>query len=352
MDLGRTLRVVALGIALAAGVVPSTTAAPLVTITLPVGGVVDVPAHGTTQVSVAPADVAGAWADADHVTVWGLRQGAATLVLTWPNGVVEARPLQVGPADPQQARFANGECSDALAMAVTSPVGAALPPPTSDVRWSPGEWQAFWNLPGNDGRLTASRALDTSLGMVGVGPQPGVDLAWDRWTVTATRGVGALAYEMPLGSGMVLIVGDTTLGPIGEATVAAGDVAVSSVALFTSTGQLVTAAQTTLGLGPFGVGYLIGPSGNVPTLQFRSGSITLSAANWPSTSVGVSLGFGGGTSVQGAWGLQTGWSAEVSLSLGAGRAPMSGSTTAMTGVILPAEPCTVGLSPTPRAARL
>jgi len=359
-DRGRTLRnrtlpiVVLLG-ALAVGApVSPARASPSIAVTMPVGGVIDVPAQGITQVDVAPAGVAGAWAGDDHLIVWGLQRGTAILVLTSPDGI-EARAVQVLPADPHQALFAQGLCSSPLEVTGASPTtDAALRYPTTGVTWSPGEWQAFWNFPASGGRVTASNTLRTPLELLGIVSGPGVDVAWDRWSVTATETVGALAYQMPLGTGMMMVVGDTTLGPIGEATVAAGDVTLSSVALLTQTGELVAAAQATMGFGPFGVGYLVGPTGGVPSLQWRSGSVTLSAAEWPGqgTSVGLTLGFAGGASMQGTWGFQTGWNAVISLSLGPGLAATSNSTTAFTGVILPTASCGLGLSTTPPLDRL
>ncbi|HYM70252.1 MAG TPA: hypothetical protein VEZ44_11700 [bacterium] len=330
--------------ALAVGALVSTAvASPFVAVTMPVGGVVDVPAKGVTQVDVAPAGVAGAWAGDDHLIVWGLQRGTATLVVTAPDGI-EARAVRVMPADPHQALFAQGICSSPLEVTGASPANAVLPQPTTEVTWSPGEWQAFWNVPDSGGRVTASNTLSTPLALLGIAGGPGVDVAWDRWAVTATRTVGALAYQMPLGSGMMMVGGDTTLGPIGDATVAAGDVTITTVALLTHTGEVVAAAQTTLGFGPFGVGYLAGPTGGVPSLQFRGGSVTLSAANWPGggTSVGLNLGLGGGASMQGTWGFQTGWTAVISMSLGRGPAPISDSAAAITGVILPAASCWLG----------
>jgi len=347
------LRVVALAGALVTGApVSPAGASPFVAVTMPVGGVIDVPAQGITQVDVAPTGVAGAWAGDDHLILWGLQRGTATLILTSPDGI-EARSLQVLPADPHQL-FAESMCSTPLEVVGVSPAGAAFPHPTTGVKWSPGEWQAFWNFPDSDGRVTASHTLSTPLALLGIAGGPGVDVAWDRWNVTATQSVGALAYQMPLGTGMMMVVGDTTLGPIGEATVAAGDVTLSSVALLTQTGDVVAATQATLGFGPLGVGYLVGPTGGVPSLQLRTGSVTLSAAEWPGqgTSVGLAVGLGGGASMQGTWGVQTGWTAAISLSLGPGSAPTSNTTAAITGVILPVASCGLGLSPASSLDRL
>lgn len=77
------LRIVVLAAGLAAGLATSVaSASPSITVTMPVGGVVNVSAPGIVQADVAPAGVAGAWAAGDHVIVWGVRQGTATLVMT------------------------------------------------------------------------------------------------------------------------------------------------------------------------------------------------------------------------------------------------------------------------------
>ncbi|GEM_PF-3100845 len=322
----------------------SSASPPTIAVTMPVGGVVNVPASGVTLAEVAPAGVAGAWADGDHVTVWGMQQGTATLLLTSPDGI-EARPVQVTAPGSAQGLFDQGSCAVPLGAAATSASVAnatateAYGTPNHTVTWSPGEWRAFWDFAGSGtASLTAADSLSTPLAMVGVPNRPGVAMSWDRWKLTANQSVGALAYQMPLGSGMMMEVGDTTLGPIGEATVAAGDVSASSVALLSPTGQVVTGAQTSLALGPFGVGYALGPAGGAPSVQYHAGPLTLSAANWPGEgpSVGLNFWFRNGTTVQGSWGQQTGWNAQVQMPLGPGTAPRpSNNAAALTGVVLP-----------------
>jgi len=344
---GGVLRIVVLAAGLAAGLATSVaSASPSITVTMPVGGVVNVSAPGIVQADVAPAGVAGAWAAGDHVIVWGVRQGTATLVMTSPDGI-EARPVQVMPANSAQALFGQRTCSAPLAASVTSSANAAATaaytPPNTNVMWSPGEWQALWNFHGSDGgRFTAADTLNTPLAMLGIPRRAGVDVTWDRWDVVANQSVAALAYEMPLGSAMMMELGDTTLGPIGEATAAAGDVSVSSLALVSQSGEWVAATQTTLTFGPFAIGYLAGPNGGVPSLQYRAGSFMLSASNWPGegTSLGLNVWLKNGTSVEGTWGQQAGWTAQVEVPLGPGRAPGKlNSASALTGVVLPDGSC-------------
>jgi hypothetical protein len=180
-------------------------------------------------------------------------------------------------------------------------------------------------------------------------------MVWDRWSVTASQSMGALEYQLPLGSGLMMQLGDSTLGPIGEATVAAGDVTASGVALLSQTGQVLAAARATLGLGPVELGYLVSPSGNVGSLQFRSGSVQVSAADSPADgpSVALVVGLGTSASFEGTWALQTGWAARVALSLGQGSDPGAATNSrALPSVFAAAASCGLGMtSPAPTSAQ-
>ena len=350
MNLGKIVGVIALAVALTAVTAVSGQGASLsATVTMPVGGVIDLAASGVTQVDVAPTGVAGVWASVDHVTMWGLQGGSATLVITWPGGIIEARPVEVTPATPGRAQFAQGGCPSSVGVAATGPLGAdgIAPPPATDVKWSPGEWQVLWNSAGSSGRLMAAQSLNSPVGMLGIQSGPGVNMVWDRWNLTASQTVDALTYQMPLGAGLMMQVGDSTLGPIGEATVVAGDVTASSVALLSQSGQVVTAAQATFALGPVGVGYLAGPTGGVPSLELRTGSVEFYAADWPGAgpSVALAVGLGTGVSLQAAWAAQTGWTAKVAMWVGPGSTPgAANDPAAAPRVLRPPSSCRLGMS--------
>ena len=296
-------------------------------ITVPAGQWVTLPAAGIVRADTQPADVATASTDADTVKIYGARPGVATLILT-TSDTVEARPIQVVAArgTPLSLFPRAGDCAGPALIKTASPSHVALVVPDLALEWTPSDWRLEWTPP--DVRVLASSALATPLQQLGVPITPGLQAEWhDEWRLIAGDGLGLVGYHFP-GAG-TLAVGGSVLGPAGFMDMALGDARVSAVALKSQGGQLLSGAQATVGLGPVSVGYATGPAGGSPTVQLHSGSVSASAGTTAGEGLQLGLGVGlpSGLTVDSSWTAAGGWRLHLAAPIGGGAvaAPSGGS---------------------------
>ena len=280
-------------------------------VTVPVPGVV----HAETNVR----DVAEVSTGTDEVTVRGIRTGTATLILNMPDSI-EARPIQVvadGPGQAPGRAFGSGCLDQPYITADASHV--VLNTPSLDAEWAPGNWHLAWTP--SDARVLASSALITPLQQLGVPIVPGVQVLWDSgWGFIASNAMNLVGYKVPGGAGTIML-GDSSLGPAGQIEASFGDFAFSTAAVVSPSGQILNFAGTTVNVGPVTLGYTTGLGGGSPTMQVRTGPVTVSAAASPSQGVQVGLGSSlGGLNFQGLWMAQGGWRAQIGMTLGTGPA--------------------------------
>ena len=272
-----------------------------------------VPAPAVLRADTSAPDVAQALAGTDEVTVRGIKPGAAVLTLV-TSGSIEARPIQVVPAGTGERAAAFAACPGLQPGASGS--YASLTAHDLHAEWTPSSWSLLWTHP--DGRIWASSALVTPLQQLGLPITPGVQLDWENnWELQASGAYGLIGYRLPIGAGS-LMLGGSTLGPAGELEASAGPMSFSAVALMTPAGQMLSGAQTSLNVGPVTVGYETGPAGGAPTVAFHSGSVTVAAAaGAQGGQVGVGLSLADGVAVTGSLMARGGWSAGITLPLGA-----------------------------------
>jgi hypothetical protein len=299
-------------------------AAASLSITVPAGQWLTLPAAGIVRVDTQPADVAIASTDADTVKIFGARPGMATLIVTTAD-TVQARLIQVVavPATHLSLVPRAGDCPAPAFIKAVSPSHVALGVPDLALDWTPADWRLEWTPP--DVRVLASSALATPLQQLGVPVTPGLQAEWhDEWRLIAGDGLGLVGYHFP-GAG-TLAVGDSVLGPAGFMDMALGDARVSAVALKSQGGQLLSGAQATVGVGPVNVGYATGPAGGSPTVQLHSGSVSASAGTTASQGLQLGLGVGvaSGFTIDSSWTAAGGWRVHVAVAIGGGAVAEAG----------------------------
>jgi len=285
-------------------------------IIVPEGGSVTIPAPAVVRADTSAPDVAQAVPGSDEVTVRGIKPGTAVLMLVSP-GSLEARPIQIVPAGPGGGAAAFAGCPSFNPADGAPGSYFSLTAPDLHAEWTPSRWSVLWT--GRDGHLWASSAVVTPLQeQLGLPKAPGVELNWDNhWEFQASSAYGLIGYRIPFGVGS-LMLGGSTLGAAGEVEAFAGPVSFSAVALMTPAGQMLSGAQTSLNVGSVTVGYETGPAGGSPTVAFHSGSVTVAAAaGAQGGQVGVGLSLADGVAVTGSLMARGGWSAGITLPLGA-----------------------------------
>ena len=288
-------------------------------ITVAVGGWVTLPASGIVRADINPAESAVAWIGTDAVTIYGIRPGTATLVLTAPDGI-EARPVQIVAAAgwdmslvPRPSR-----CSALGYTSATESSHIALDASDLALDWTPASWRVDWTPP--EGRFSATSALVTPLQSLGVPVAPGVQAEWhDGWELMASNALALVGYRAH-GVGTVA-VGNSTLGPAGLMEATLGGVSLSAAALTSRTGQLLSTAQAGVNIGSVYVGYATGPAGGSPTVHVQSEPVSASATASPTQGVQLGLGvsLAPGLTFGGTWMSVGGWQAQAQfvLSIGA-----------------------------------
>ena len=297
------------GVARWAGATPAYTLKVIAgqSVTLPVPGVI----HAETNLR----DVVEVVTGIDEVTVRGIRTGTAILIVNMPDSI-EARPIQVVAAGSGQipGHAVGAGCLDQPYLTADAS-HVALTTPSLDAEWAPGSWHLSWTP--SDARVLASSALITPLQQLGIPIVPGVQVLWDNgWGFIASNAMNLIGYSVPGGAGTIML-GGSSLGPAGEMEASLGDFALSTAAVVSPSGQILNFAGTTLNVGPVTLGYTAGLGGGSPTMQVRTGPVTVSAAASPSQGVQVGLGSSlAGLNFQGLWTSQGGWRAQIGITLG------------------------------------
>lgn len=292
-------------------------AGPSLALTVAAGQSVTVPAPGVIRAETSVREVAEVVVGTDAVTVRGLRPGTATLMLTLADGI-EGRPVQVVEATSGQSpTFASGDGCFGRSYITAAGSHVAIRIPSLEAEWSPGFWQLSWSP--SDVRVSASSALVTPLQQLGIPVVPGVRVLWDNgWGFIASDAMNLVGYKDAGGTGTIML-GNSSLGPVGEMEALLGDFSLSTAAILLPSGQVLNTASTSLNLGPFTLGYKTGTGAGSATMQVRTGPVTLSAAASPSNGVQVGLGSSfAGVDFQGSWMVQGGWRAQVGMSVGLG----------------------------------
>ncbi len=292
--------------------------------TVTAGQWVTLPAAGILRAEAHPADIAIASSDADAVRIYGVRPGAATLVLTTSESV-EARPIQVvaGPEKTLSLVPQTGGCPALAYVKAAEPSHVALGMPDLALDSTPSSWRLEWTPP--DVRVLASSALVTPLQQLGVPVAAGLEAEWhDQWRLIAGDGVGLIGYSFPGPATMAL--GDSALGPAGFIDVTLGDARVSAVALKSPAGQVLSGAQATMGAGPVNLGYTTGPGGGSSAIQLHNGSVSASAGTTPSQGVqfGLGIALAPGFTVDSSWTAAGGWRLHVAVPIGGGTVAEAG----------------------------
>ena len=295
-------------------------------VTVAAGQGVTLRAPGIVRVDTHPADIATAFTDTDSVRIYGVRPGAATLILTTSSSV-EARPIQVVAPPVRNLSMVSraAGCSVPAYVKAADQSHVAVAGPDVALDWTPSSWRLEWTPP--DVRVLASSALVTPLQQLGVPVALGLQVEWhDEWQLIAGDGVRVLGYNLP-GVG-TLAVGDSALGPAGFMDVTVGDARVSAVGIKSQTGQLASGAQAAVNAGPVNVGYATSPAGGSPTIQYHSGSVSASAGTMAGR--GLQLGFGvalaPGSTVDSSWTAAGGWRVHVALQISGGAVAEAGAT--------------------------